>query len=190
MTAASSTLLPIVLYLALSFVVALWAGKLSRKHENASGFLEEYFLGSRSMGGFVLAMTVVASYTSASSFIGGPGMAYTVGLSWVLLAMIQMPTVFLTIGVLGKRFAMEARAMNAVTITDYLRVRYGSDAVAILCSLALLVFFVAAVLACSRPSPATLMKSDWRSSASRSSPILRWAGSVPLSLPMPCRASS
>lgn len=119
MTAASSTLLPIVLYLALSFVVALWAGKLSRKHENASGFLEEYFLGSRSMGGFVLAMTVVASYTSASSFIGGPGVAYTVGLSWVLLAMIQMPTVFLTIGVLGKRFAMEARAMNAVTITGY-----------------------------------------------------------------------
>ncbi|WP_337382506.1 sodium/pantothenate symporter, partial [Desulfovibrio sp.] len=147
MTAASSTLLPIVLYLALSFVVALWAGKLSRKHENASGFLEEYFLGSRSMGGFVLAMTVVASYTSASSFIGGPGVAYTVGLSWVLLAMIQMPTVFLTIGVLGKRFAMEARAMNAVTITDYLRVRYGSDAVAILCSLALLVFFVAAMTA-------------------------------------------
>lgn len=81
MTAASSTLLPIVLYLALSFVVALWAGKLSRKHENASGFLEEYFLGSRSMGGFVLAMTVVASYTSASSFIGGPGVAYTVGLT-------------------------------------------------------------------------------------------------------------
>ena len=147
MTAAASTLIPIVLYLALSFAVALWAGRHSRKHENASGFLEEYFLGSRSMGGFVLAMTVVASYTSASSFIGGPGVAYTVGLSWVLLAMIQMPTVFLTIGVLGKRFAMEARAMNAVTITDYLRVRYGSDAVAILCSLALLVFFVAAMTA-------------------------------------------
>ena len=147
MTAAASTLIPIVLYLALSFAVALWAGRRSRKHENASGFLEEYFLGSRSMGGFVLAMTVVASYTSASSFIGGPGVAYTVGLSWVLLAMIQMPTVFLTIGVLGKRFAMEARAMNAVTITDYLRVRYGSDAVAILCSLALLVFFVAAMTA-------------------------------------------
>ena len=59
MTAAASTLIPIVLYLALSFAVALWAGRRSRKHENASGFLEEYFLGSRSMGGFVLAMTVV-----------------------------------------------------------------------------------------------------------------------------------
>ena len=68
MTAASSTLLPIVLYLALSFVVALWAGKLSRKHENASGFLEEYFLGSRSMGGFVLAMTVVLPTGEVTQF--------------------------------------------------------------------------------------------------------------------------
>lgn len=42
MTAAASTLIPIVLYLALSFAVALWAGRRSRKHENASGFLEEY----------------------------------------------------------------------------------------------------------------------------------------------------
>ena len=147
MTAASSTLLPIVLSLALSFVVALWAGKLSRKHENASGFLEEYFLGSRSMGGFVLAMTVVASYTSASSFIGGPGVAYTVGLSWVLLAMIQVPTTFLTLGVLGKRFAIMARKTRSVTLTDFLRARYRSDAVVVLCSLALLVFFMAAMLA-------------------------------------------
>ena len=36
----------------------------------------EYFLGSRSMGGIVLAMTLTATYISASSFIGGPGAAY------------------------------------------------------------------------------------------------------------------
>jgi sodium/pantothenate symporter len=54
-------------------------------------FLNEYFLGSRSMGGFVLAMTLTATYISASSFIGGPGAAYKYGLGWVLLAMIQLP---------------------------------------------------------------------------------------------------
>ena len=63
-------------------------------YESSQGFIEEYFLGSRSMGGFVLAMTIVASYASASSFVGGPGVAYRLGLSWVLLAMIQVPTVF------------------------------------------------------------------------------------------------
>ena len=61
------------------------------------------------MGGFVLAMSIIASYTSASSFVGGPGVAYKLGLSWVLLAMIQVPTTFLTLGVLGKRFAIMAR---------------------------------------------------------------------------------
>lgn len=47
------------------------------------------------MGGFVLAMTIVATYVGASSFIGGPGIAYNLGLGWVLLACIQVPTAFL-----------------------------------------------------------------------------------------------
>lgn len=64
--------------------------------------MQEYFIGNRSMGGLVLAMTLVATYTSASSFIGGPGAAYKIGLGWVLLAMIQLPTVWLTLGCLAR----------------------------------------------------------------------------------------
>ena len=93
------------------------------------------------MGGFVLAMTIIASYTSASSFVGGPGVAYRLGLSWVLLAMIQVPATFLTLGILGKRFAILARKTQSVTISDFLRARYKSDTVVLLCSIALLVFF-------------------------------------------------
>lgn len=142
-----ATLAPLALYLILSFAIALFARKSMDKGEESHGFIEEYFLGGRSMGGFVLAMAIIASYTSASSFVGGPGVAYTVGLSWVLLAMIQVPTTFLTLGVLGKRFAIMARKTHSVTLTDFLRARYQSDAVVILCSLALLVFFMAAMLA-------------------------------------------
>lgn len=142
-----STIVPVVIYLALSFLAALWARKQSQKTSDSHGFIEEYFIGGRSMGGFVLAMSIIASYTSASSFVGGPGVAYKLGLSWVLLAMIQVPTTFLTLGVLGKRFAIMARKTRAVTLTDFLRARYRSDAVVVLCSLALLVFFMAAMLA-------------------------------------------
>ncbi|KAF1073744.1 sodium/pantothenate symporter [Halodesulfovibrio sp. MK-HDV] len=146
MSDALITIIPVVLYLALSFAVALWArNKASSK--SSQGFMEDYFIGGRSMGGFVLAMTIIASYTSASSFVGGPGVAYRYGLSWVFLAMIQVPTTFLTLGVLGKRFAIIARKTNSMTITDFLRARYKSDAVVILCSVALLVFFMAAMLA-------------------------------------------
>lgn len=137
---------PLLAYLALTLGVALWAGRHSRKRQGQD-FVEEYFIGGRSLGGFVLAMTIVASYTSASSFVGGPGFAHKLGLSWILLAMIQVPTVFLTIGVLGKRFAIVARHYRAVTISDFLRARYRSRAVATLCAIFLLVFFVAAMLA-------------------------------------------
>jgi len=141
------TTIPVALYLGLSIAVALWARRKAASSDTSQGFIEDYFLGGRSMGGFVLAMTIIASYTSASSFVGGPGVAYSLGLSWVLLAMIQVPTTFLTLGVLGKRFAIQARRMRAVTITDFLRARYKSDAVVILCSVALIVFFMAAMLA-------------------------------------------
>ncbi|ACS80699.1 sodium/pantothenate symporter [Maridesulfovibrio salexigens] len=141
------TVIPVVIYLAMSFGVALWARKKAESTTSSKGFIEDYFIGGRSMGGMVLAMTIIASYTSASSFVGGPGVAYKLGLSWVLLAMIQVPTTFLTLGILGKRFAIMARKTDSVTITDFLRARYKSDAVVILCSVALIVFFMAAMLA-------------------------------------------
>ena len=139
-------LIPLVGYLALTLLLAVWAQRQAKKGPGGS-FIEEYFIGGRTMGGFVLAMTIIASYTSASSFVGGPGIAYKLGLGWVLLAMIQVPTTFLTLGVLGKRFAIVGRRIHAVTITDFLYARYRSDAVVILCSVAVLVFFAASMVA-------------------------------------------
>jgi len=146
MTSTMETVIPVIVYLAASIGIALWARQKTAS-TSSQGFIEDYFIGGRSMGGFVLAMTIIASYTSASSFVGGPGVAYRLGLSWVLLAMIQVPTTFLTLGILGKRFAIMARKTQSVTITDFLRARFQSDAVVILCSVALIVFFMAAMLA-------------------------------------------
>ncbi|MFV0421073.1 sodium/pantothenate symporter [Oleidesulfovibrio sp.] len=147
MSGSLTAIIPVVLYLAFSFAVALWARKKAAAQATSQGVLEDYYIGGRSMGGFVLAMTIIASYTSASSFVGGPGVAYRLGLSWVLLAMIQVPTTFLTLGVLGKRFAIVARKTNSVTLADFLRARYKNDTVVNLCSFALLIFFMAAMLA-------------------------------------------
>ncbi|MDL2285191.1 sodium/pantothenate symporter [Desulfovibrio sp. OttesenSCG-928-F07] len=142
----SVLLIPVACYIALTMLLAVWARKRMSQSTGQS-FLEEYFVGGRSMGGFVLAMTIIATYTSASSFVGGPGVAYSLGLGWVLLAMIQVPTTFLTLGVLGKRFAILGRKIRAVTIVDFLYARYKSEAVVIICSVALLVFFTASMLA-------------------------------------------
>jgi sodium/pantothenate symporter len=137
-------LIPVIVYLVCVYLLACYAGV---KVRSSRSFLSEYFIGSRSMGGFVLAMTLVATYTSASSFIGGPGVAYRTGLGWVLLAVIQVPTAWLTLGVLGKKFAITARRVNAITINDFLRERYHSSAVVILASVSLLLFFLSAMTA-------------------------------------------
>lgn len=144
-------LIPILLYFLVVFAVGFYSMKFvneARNSENKeNGFMDEYMTGNRGLGGFVLAMTLVTTYLSAGSFIGGPGTAYTQGLGWVFLAMEQMPTGYFTLAVLGKKFAIIARKINAVTITDFLRARYKSDVVVIITSLSIVVFFIAAMAA-------------------------------------------
>ncbi|WGE35906.1 sodium/pantothenate symporter [Actinobacillus genomosp. 1] len=132
-------LLPLIAYLCFVFGVAFYA---YRKRQGGS-FLSEYYVGSRSMSGFVLAMTTAATYVGASSFIGGPGAAYKYGLGWVLLAMIQVPAVLLALGALGKKFALLARKYNAVTINDLLLARYQNKFVVWISGFALLLSFFA-----------------------------------------------
>jgi sodium/pantothenate symporter len=144
-------LLPILIYFVIVFLVGFYSMKFVSKAKNKSngekGFMDEYMTGGRDLGGFVLAMTLVTTYLSAGSFIGGPGTAYTQGLGWVFLSMAQMPTGYFTLAVLGKKFAIIARKINAVTITDFLRERYKSDLVVILTSISIVVFFIAAMAA-------------------------------------------
>lgn len=132
-------LLPLFAYLAFVFGVAFYA---YRKRQSGS-FMAEYYVGGRSMSGFVLAMTTAATYVGASSFIGGPGAAYKYGLGWVLLAMIQVPAVLLTLGVVGKKLAILSRKTNSVTINDILMARYQNRFVVWISSFALLLSFFA-----------------------------------------------
>lgn len=130
-------LLPLIAYLIFVFGVAYYAYKKRQQGD----FMSEYYVGNRSMSGFVLAMTTAATYVGASSFVGGPGAAYKFGLGWVLLAMIQVPVALLSLSMLGKKFAMWARENNSVTVNDILLVRYKNSAVVWLACLSLLFSF-------------------------------------------------
>ncbi|MCK5780303.1 MAG: sodium/pantothenate symporter [Psychrilyobacter sp.] len=133
-------IVPLMIYLGITLYIAYYN---SPRRKKSKDFTNEYFIGNRSMGGFVLAMTVIATYTGASSFLGGPGVAYNLGLGWVLLASIQIPTAFLTLGILGKKLAIISRKINGITINDFLRARYENKWVVIISSVAILVFFMA-----------------------------------------------
>lgn len=145
MSSQMNMLLPMGLYLCCMLGIGIYVHRSSSQGQGS--FLEHYFIGDRGMGGFVLAMTLIATYTSASSFIGGPGVASVKGLGWVFLAMIQVPTAFLTLGILGKKLALISRKIQGVTVMDYLWARYRSKTLVLLASLTMLIFFLAIMVA-------------------------------------------
>ncbi len=67
MTDRTGMIFPLVIYLAFIMGIAFWEMPDQKKTDTA-GFMEEYFISSRSMGGFVLAMAeFITTYISASS---------------------------------------------------------------------------------------------------------------------------
>lgn len=136
--------LPLIVFLIIIFLVGIGANKFVLKSDS---FLQEYFLGNRELGGFILAMTMMATYGSASSFIGGPGIAYSTGLGWVLLSMAQLPAGYFVLMILGKKFSIMARRYQAVTLIDFLKARYKSKSVGIIAALSIIIFLFASMSA-------------------------------------------
>ncbi len=132
-----SALAPLLLFMALMVAIGLFV----RRRAAHGSFVAQYFIGGRDLGGFVLAMTTVATYSSVSSFVGGPGMAFSVGFGWVYMAVVQVTAIFLVLGVFGKRVALLARRFDAVTVVDLIRARYGSDMLAALSAFVIVLFF-------------------------------------------------
>ncbi|ALX50176.1 sodium/pantothenate symporter [Lentibacillus amyloliquefaciens] len=135
---------PLLIFLLIVFMIGIWS---NRKMASSKSFLSDYFLGSREFGGMVLAMTMVATYGSASSFLGGPGAAYSIGFGWVLLAMTQVATGYFVLLVLGKKFAIVTRRYKAVTLIDFLKERYKSTPVVLLSALSIIIFLFSAMAA-------------------------------------------
>ena len=133
----------LVLLLPLLFFMAVMVGiSIFVRHKQAGkNFVSSYFVGNRELGGFVLAMTTVATYSSVSSFVGGPGMAYQVGFGWIYMAVVQVTAIFLVLGIFGKRVALLARKLNAVTVVDIIRARFQSDFLAAVAAFVIVLFF-------------------------------------------------
>lgn len=131
-----------IVYLLFNVIVSIVYSKKTEQNLHTSEE-KKYFIGGRTMNGFVLAMTIMAPYTSASSFISGPGVAgLTYGYVQTWIAAIQVPVIFLVLGVLGNKLALVSRRTGAVTVAGYLKARYKSDALVVIISLGLIVFCI------------------------------------------------
>ncbi len=130
-------LLPLIVFMIFMVGISVFV----RNRQAEKNFVGNYFIGNRQLGGFVLAMTTVATYSSVSSFVGGPGMAYSVGFGWIYMAVVQVTAIFLVLGIFGKRVALLARKLDAVTVVDIIRARFQSDFIAAIAAFVIVLFF-------------------------------------------------
>lgn len=139
-------LIPVLLFLIGMLGISAYIQRASKENRQKD-FAKDYFIGGRTLGGFVLAMTTAATYSSVSTFVGGPGMAWIIGYGWLYMAIVQVIVIFLVLGVFGKKIALIAREIDAVTVIDVLRARYHSDFLANMSALVIVAFFCATMVA-------------------------------------------
>ena len=131
------TLTVIILYLC----VVLAIGSLSHRLFRGTG--EDYFVASRTIGPFLLLMSLFGTNMTAFAILGASGEAYHEGIGvFGLMASssaLVIPTVFFFVGTriwaLGKRLGL-------LTQVQYFRLRWGSDAL----GLALFVVLIALLI--------------------------------------------
>lgn len=84
---------------------------------------EDYFVAGRSIPWFPVALTIIATTISANGFIGGPGWAYTIGLSAFMLN-ISIPLVMFFVCTCFLPFLYN---LKVISCYEYLEKRLGKE---------------------------------------------------------------
>ena len=121
------TLALIAVYLVLVLVIGAWSHRLFR------GTGEDYFLATRTIGPFLLLMSLFGTHMTAFSLLGASGEAYRRGVGvFALMASssaLVVPVVFLFIGM---RLWAVGRRHGYLTQVQYFRERWDSDGLGLL----------------------------------------------------------
>ena len=132
----------IILAFVIYFGVMIGIGFLSMSKNNSS---EEYFLGGRSLNGFVAALSAQASDMSGWLLMGLPGSVYALGTGQIWIAIgLFIGTVcnWLFISTRLRRYTIVAD--NAVTLPQYFgnRFKEGRRFLLLVSAVAILIFFL------------------------------------------------
>ena len=125
----------IAIYIVTSVVVATW----SRSGSTSS--MSDYFIGGRSMGGLVSALSYSATTYSAFMMVGLAGLTYKGGVGALGFEIVYFAGVSL-VAIFGPRFWAVGRKYGFVTPSEMLGARYGSRWVAMAAAVASCIFLV------------------------------------------------
>ena len=90
-------------------------------------YIDEFYTGGRGMGALAVAMMIAAGLCSAGTFLGGPGLGYKIGATWVLVAGAQNFMTFIVLGEVGKKVGIVSRRIGAQSIFGLLLHRYNRN---------------------------------------------------------------
>lgn len=121
-------------------VVGLWAARKTKG-------TEDFALAGRDMGPLLAAATMIATYGSASSYLGNPGLAFEYGwpMAWIWVGCIigiLAPALFL-----GPKMRMISVRWNALTIPDILGRVYESRTLQLIVAFGIVVFYTPMMVA-------------------------------------------
>jgi len=85
---------------------------------------EDYFLAGRDMPWLVVAMSMFASVTSATSYMGIPGTAYEENISFIVVGLVGLIVAPILVHLIYPFY----RALNITTSYEYVLARYGAAA--------------------------------------------------------------
>lgn len=133
-------LISMVLYMAVVIAIGVYFSKRANRNSN------EYFLGGRSLGPWVTAMSAEASDMSGWLLMGLPGVAYWMGLADAFWTAVGLAAgTYVNWLIVAKRLRRYSVKIDAITVPDYFSKRFheadGKKSLLIIASIFILVFF-------------------------------------------------
>jgi SSS family transporter len=98
-----------------------WRGK------RASKSLADFLIGGRGMGGVIISLSFFATFVSSVTFVGLAGRSYGRGPAWWIICVVVFTTmVLLAWFVVAPPFVRQSRKNGALTVPEFLGIRYDS----------------------------------------------------------------
>ena len=110
-----------LLYFAIVAVIATWATRRTKNER-------DFFVAGAGVGLWTLAIAKMAASLSGFSFVGGPGLVYTIGLAGVFIILPGALSNALGAWVLAKKMRLLGEARGLLTVPAAIGARYRSPA--------------------------------------------------------------
>lgn len=124
-----------IAYMLVVAAIAIWASRRTRT-------ARDFFVAGEGIGVWTLGIAAMAATLSGFTFIGGPGLVYTLGIGALFIVLPASLTSTMAAWTLAKRMRLLAEARSLMTVPDAIGARYRSPGAQGLAGISILVAIV------------------------------------------------